>query len=484
MIRRLGPTSVPRRPVRAVPASLARRSRWRNEAGAATAEYVGVVLLVVVLVFALAHASLGEQLVEVLRAAICRIGGGDCAAGSTGFATPDHSAFEPEHCDTSGDSGGATAEVSVAYLQLSAGQRVARTARSNGEVVLTFEGNRGIGVTGGVGAGVDFGDEGVGAELSGNADLYGMAGESWVFDSDEDATKFLAEYARREGVKQQILAPMRPGWRLVPGVGWLAGKGAELITGDLRDADVYHAQVGVRGQMSGDLGASGGPGMSAELSGLLKSKGVLGADVDRSHKDPQKWTTAVYLEGSGGASGELSWLTGAKVGDLEGKVVIKATFDADQNLSEVSRVSTETTTVTDVEGLDESFAVGYTPEGDRRSHSLRALVSEGQRVTTETTFRLPVQDEASRKMAQEYLESGGTRNDEFEQNVRRHGHHEVRGMVGDASSTSFGLSLALGPKFGVSGTSSAETSRLVHGEFLGAPDAAGNRPMVPMSCVG
>ena len=182
--------------------------RPRHDAGQATAEYVAILAIVVLLLaggVAAASPAVGAKVVETVRTGICIVGGDVCRpadAAAAGLA-PCLTGERWKRQDTTLD---------VAVVRLGGHGEWQLAVQSDGRATVTrLEENEG-GLT--AGAGVTFSPLGVQAEIEGALTLGYRGGQAWRFASAREATAFLAARGarRRRGARQR---PPAIRWRAI-----------------------------------------------------------------------------------------------------------------------------------------------------------------------------------------------------------------------------------------------------------------------------
>ncbi|MFD8966408.1 hypothetical protein ACFV0C_15640 [Streptomyces sp. NPDC059568] len=182
---------------------------WSWDRGQASAEYLGVLGIVVSLVLGLTFTSVGTDVAVGLRDAVCRILGGTCASdpgsgsgGDTALPGPgpsgrtvspgpdgeggipefDDASFEPDRCVLATETDKEKTVMRILFIKISSSSELKVTQWSDGSVTLDSTGT----VQGGVEGGIDFPglkQWGGSASLSGSYTKGGGGGGRWLFDS-------------------------------------------------------------------------------------------------------------------------------------------------------------------------------------------------------------------------------------------------------------------------------------------------------------
>jgi len=181
--------------------------RPADDAGQATAEYVAILAIVVLLLaggVAAASPAVGEKVVETVRTGLCIVGGDVCRpadAAAAGLA-PCLTGERWRRQDTTLD---------IAVVRLGGHGEWQLAVQSDGRATVTrLEENEG-GLT--AGAGVTFSPLGVEAEIEGALTLGYRGGQAWRFASAREATAFLARAERDAGWREARPPAVR--WRAI-----------------------------------------------------------------------------------------------------------------------------------------------------------------------------------------------------------------------------------------------------------------------------
>ncbi|SDN10433.1 hypothetical protein [Actinomyces ruminicola] len=315
--------------------ALRQRIRRASEVGAATAEYAGVIILVAVLILSLylAMSPGGQRIQEAVEAAICRILGGDCEAGSeSAQQTEERDPAAPASCKVSSSKDSANSNVKIGFVKIGESfgfvTQEERYIDENGEEntrysVIATDGLS-LGVEGGVGAKAkagssDGGGLNVGASLSGEAGFTVSVGDTWNFDSEEGMQQFIDDYYAYRMQQQQLADPNAGG-----------GYAIYLLLSDgyvdpPRAADKTTVSGKIQGSVAGKFGAGIGGDKQTGLDIGTYGKASVGTQYSRQNDNRPghegEFTETIAYSGS--LEGGMSGFDGVGgVGGYEGAVSI------------------------------------------------------------------------------------------------------------------------------------------------------------------
>ena len=180
-----------------------------DEAGQATAEYVGLLALAAA-VFAVGAGvglgAVGEAVADGVRTGICIVGGDICRPS-------DAAAVGLEPCTVGERSEGGGTTVSIGWLRLGEGDAWTVATRSDGSVLVTKLRERSAGAAAGVG--IEASPFGLSFGVEGKADFTLTSGATWEFPDAAAAGRFLADEDREQ---------VPPAWRF--------GEAGDVLTGE------------------------------------------------------------------------------------------------------------------------------------------------------------------------------------------------------------------------------------------------------------
>ncbi len=162
----------------------------RGDQGQTSAEWMGLLVVVGIVIALLASAGFGAQIGQGLEAAVCRIMGGSCSVDASA------NSHVPEQCTTLSSARNVNAEVTVFSVKLDGGATLTltRSVGRDGKETWAVEDQRdaGLGLTVMTpGGGVDINGTGAKAEAQAGVSLAGGGGFKYVFDSEAQARDFI-----------------------------------------------------------------------------------------------------------------------------------------------------------------------------------------------------------------------------------------------------------------------------------------------------
>ncbi|MEU0135428.1 hypothetical protein ABZ172_15585 [Streptomyces sp. NPDC006296] len=483
------------------------RSYARRDRGATATEYLGVIVLVVALVGALALAGLGGRIGEGIRCAISSLtgDGGGCRADGDGTARPRTDAdYEPKLCQISQVSDTAGGKVKIGWFEWGEEygfqQKVAQANTDvNGDgkvdandklVYMTF--------TDAASAGVNASTPGVKLGSFGKADVDiggGIKitnGDTWVFKSEADAQKMRDDI---EEMKMWETSTKHSGGY---GGGWYSGmKWAdkkEDIEKKIGDKKISYATVGLG--VYADGGLSLRPGDENKLSAKLGGKAKFSPDVtitkdDVNGNEAYTYTAKLELEGKvSGTAGPLSGTAGAK--DTRTGAL---TVTRDQKTGKIVRIDmTQTVEQTSTSDKGEAGGDNGQKKKDKRGGKGGVTDSSGDtgiEVRTNSVVFGKETDRATedkRALAEQWLDGSGDNTapfaymfgdhslekkpsgtDPFEQLMFQDGLSSTMRYHGETDAQEFGFEVSLGMSLGFSVSDEHKKETLTDAQFLGAP---------------
>lgn len=270
-----------------------------GERGQATAEYVGVVALVaVVLAVGVTLASPGGVVNAVLGQidrALCLVGGGTCEPA------------RPKPCVVRADRVDRNASLSIGLVRLDDDHVLLRERLSDGTIRLTVARNRAAGVETAIGGSVDVKVKGFGFKVGGQltATALALLGNGRVYLARDDREADRITKAVKAGLPFGLDGPVK----LVKS---LLGKGPPKPP----KPDARFLQAGAQGELGGEASV---PGASAKLSAL--SKALIGGRRDRRTGE-----TTYYLRAERGVGVLASAVLGV-AGDIGAIGMLSVTVD-------------------------------------------------------------------------------------------------------------------------------------------------------------
>lgn len=481
----------------------------RGERGSGSLEFVGVVVLAAVLVAAAvgATATSSPAARDKIWATICQITGGECSPADA----PSNEDFKPGDCEIYSAEERLNATVDIAIVRLSGGAALQRVEKSNGEVEITILDEGRGGVAGGVGGHgkIRFGETtlGVDAEAEAAATVGLQGGQTYVFDSHDEADAFQS-YLRREKV-EDIVGSGVPLIGSVNGiVEWATGEEPPSNNGVQKTFVRFDEQASV--SLGGSLGL--GAGASLEVEGMV----ALGMEHDRGKDadDPgdDKQTMYFQVEWDGEANIGLPMVKGADFAK-SGTGIIKVTTTNDGQGDEVQIISRDAGGFEIGMQADEHSTA---PVGtDRAPSGLESFgidFKAGTGGSTVVTQTLPLTSPESKQAFLDWMTAGGATNmaataaassgwadsaggdnvtaygdgaDGFAELMTQQGKVSVVEYDNDTWGLGGGLGVSLAVKAGLDLGYEDTEANAVEAAYLGAPDLEGNRTAYDLpECVG
>jgi len=463
-----------------------------SERGQTAPEYVGILAFVVAIVLLVVAAGpgIGGTLVDRI---LCIVTGGDCSGGEE---VDPNEAFRPNDCDvytrTTSDNG----TIKVAIFTVGADYGFTRTEKSNGETEITFVDLGELGLEGGVGGKFEVNGEGadVSADIKGRLGL--SNGDTWVFDSPEEADEFEG-WLRREKNEDRISA-FSPAFGIANGIyEWATGE--EDVPDPRRT--FWEVNETVDGSVSGRVATAGGEveGDAALAIGGMDDKGE---DLD----DPSDDTSTEFFSVDFDAAFDLGLLTVEAGAGYSGEGVMKLKRDNDGEIVELEIVDTSEGSLS---GLTADIDAGRLTWGLfmeelQDLESLNITTDDSETNTIVSTTKLDLTNAADRAVAEEWFmgmggfagavenasplggvdAAEGDSGDAFSQLLYDQARVSVVEYDGQKSGLDIAAEVALGLKLGAAfGTSETDASA-IEALFLDSPED-GQRTLIPFTeCVG
>ncbi|WP_392672299.1 hypothetical protein [Streptomyces sp. LN785] len=491
---------------------------WRD-GGATAMEYLGVIVLVVTMIGAMAMAGVGGQIGERIRCAIGSLGGsgGGCAtSGGNPTAKPKTDAdYEPKLCQVSSVSDTVGDKVKIGWFEwgneYGFQQKVSQANTDvNGDgkvdendklVYMTF--------TDAASAGVNASTPGVKLGKLGKADVDvggGIKitnGDTWVFKSEEDAKKM------RDDIEEMKMWETSTKYSGAYGGGWYSGmKWAdkkEDVEKQIGNKKISYSTIGLNVYADGGLNISAGDesALGAKLGGKAKfSPDVTISKDDVNGNESYTYTAKLELEGKvGGSAGPLSGTAGAK--DTRTGAI---TVTRDQKTGKIVRIDM-TKTVESGSTSDKGEVKGDNgkTDGDKRGGKAGATDSSGETgIEVQTNSIVFGKDtdqatEAKRAVAEQWLDGNGNNtapfeymfgdksmqqkpdgSDPFDQMMFQDGLSSTMQYHGETDAQEFGFEVSLGMSLGFSISDEHKKETLTDAQFLGAPQGD-KRSFLPYS---
>ncbi|MFD9429011.1 MULTISPECIES: hypothetical protein [unclassified Streptomyces] len=491
---------------------------WRD-GGATAMEYLGVVVLVVTLIGAMAMAGVGGRIGERIRCAISSLagGGGSCSTGGgEPEAKPKTDAdYEPKMCQVSSISDTAGGKVKIGWFEWGEEygfqQKVSRANSDvNGDgkvdendkqVTMTFTDAASAGATAST-PGVKLGSLGK-ADIDIGGGIKITNGDTWIFKSEEEAQKMRDDI---EEMKMWETATKHSGGY---GGGWYSGmKWAEKkedIEKKIGDKKISYSTVGLNAYADGGLSIKSGD--ETELGAKLGGKAKFSPEVtitkdDVNGNESSTYTAKLELEGKvSGNAGPLKGTLGGKENHTGAITVTR-----DQKTGKIVRIDmTQTVDKGSTSGKVEVGGDNGEKGKDKRGGKGSVGDSSGDSgIDVQTNSIIFGKDtdkatEDKRAIAEQWLDGSGNNtapfeymfgdramdkrpegSDPFEQMMFEDGLSSTMRYLGETDAQEFGFEVSLGMSLGFSLSDEHKKETLTDARFLGAPQGD-NRTYLPYS---
>ncbi|MET9591179.1 hypothetical protein ABZY45_09415 [Streptomyces sp. NPDC006516] len=493
---------------RPAPSSAYTRSyNWRD-GGATATEYLGVVVLVVALVAALAMAGIGGRIGDRIRCAITSLtgdGGGGCATGGDGTAKPKTDAdYEPKLCQVSSISDTAGGKVKIGWFEWGEEygfqQKVAQAKTDVNEDGKVDENDKLVYMTftDAASAGANASTPGVKLGSLGKADIDiggGVKitnGDTWVFKSEADAQKMRDDIEEMKMWETSMKHSGGYGGGWYSGMKWAEKK--EDIEKKIGDKKISYSTIGLNVYADGGLSIKAGDEdkLGAKLGGKAKfSPDVTITKDDVNGNESYTYTAKLELEGKvSGSAGPLGGTAGAK--DTNTGAI---TVTRDQKTGKIVRIDmTKTVEKTSTSDKGEAGGDNGKKDGDKRGGKGSVTDSSGDTgievQTNSIVFGKETDEatEAKRSIAENWLDGSGNNTapfeymfgdhaldkkpagtDPFEQLMFQDGLSSTMQYHGETDAQEFGFEVSLGMSLGFSISDEHKKETLTDAQFLGAP---------------
>ncbi|MFJ3186220.1 hypothetical protein [Streptomyces halstedii] len=482
-----------------------RRLYGRSDGGATAVEYLGVVVLVVALIGALALAGLGGRIGDGIRCALTSLtGGGGCVAGGNGTTTAPRTDadYEPKLCQISNISDTAGGKVKIGWFEWGEEygfqQRVSQASTDvNGDgtvdendrlVHMTFTDAASAGVNAST-PGVKLGNLGK-ADIDIGGGIRITNGDTWVFTSEAERMRDDIEEMKMWETSMTHSGGYGGNWYAA--TKW-AGK-TEDIERRIGDKKISYATIGL--DMYADGGLAVKAGDDTALGAKLGGKAVFSPEVtvtkdDVNGNESATYTARLELEaeatGNAGPLGGTVGVTSVRTGSL--------TVTRDQKTGTLVRIDmTQTVEDASVSGTVEIGGDNGEKGADKRGGKGGVTDSSGGTgigIRTDTLVFGKETDQATegrRAVAEQWLDGSGdstapfaymfgdrspqqrpTGDDPFEQLMFEEGLSSTMRYHGEADAQEFGFEVSLGMSLGLSLSGEHKQETLTDARFLGAP---------------
>lgn len=491
---------------------------WRDS-GATAMEYLGVIVLVVTLIGAMAMAGVGGQIGDRIRCAISSMGGGSAGCTTGGgdpTAKPKTDAdYEPKLCQVSSVSDTVGDKVKIGWFEwgneYGFQQKVSQAKTDVNEdgkvdendklVYMTFTDAASVGASGST-PGVKLGKLGK-ADVDVGGGIKITNGDTWVFKSEEDAKKM------RDDIEEMKMWETSTKYSGGYGGGWYSGmKWAEKkedVEKKIGDKKISYSTIGLNVYADGGLNISAGDesALGAKLGGKAKfSPDVTITKDDVNGNESYTYTAKLELEGKvGGTAGPLTGTAGAK--DTRTGAI---TVTRDQKTGKIVRIDmTKTVETGSTSDKGEAKGDNGKKDGDKRGGKGSVTDSSGEtgiEVQTNSIIFGKDDDKATedkRAIAEKWLDGSGNNTapfeymfgdkslqqkpdgtDPFDQMMFQDGLSSTMQYHGETDAQEFGFEVSLGMSLGFSISDEHKKETLTDAQFLGAPQGD-KRSFLPYS---
>jgi hypothetical protein len=499
----------------------------RNDRGDTAADYLGVVIVAVSILSALLATNVGQSIADTFRTKVCQVvSAGSCGQG-TSAQNPPAAPFdyEPPYCTLSAASNRTGDQIDMGIFSYGNDFDVQehdfkyrRDVNHDGKVddkdkviFLTFSSTDKAGLQKDFAPGVKVGKMGSQIDLGGGIKV--GDGDTWAFESPEEARKFRSDIETIESYQQQ---------QQMPGAGDTSLGNAILNlfgTGPLHDEQQAEDRVKKAlgdnrritfGKVGLDASAAGGLQLSPEDEKELSMK--LGGQfsfspeaiwTDNRFYNTNEYTYRTYMKYGVDAAGHLGPLTAGSSAFTTRTVDV--TIGRDKTTGKLEYILT-TQIVENGRGAKARVSAGGDngkSGADQRGGKGNVGQSDNrygiQAVTNIMNFDLGPSGDKDRAIAQKWLDGSGDKaapfvdlfgnpaptqrpgnDDPFGQLMFDKGYSSKIMYTGKKDATDYGLELNLGLSLGFSVNQESETQTLDNAQFLGAPHGE-HRSYVPYS---
>jgi hypothetical protein len=438
------------------------QSRSVRDRGAETVEWGAALLIIATIAAVLVTPVLPGFMKDYMEYAVCRVVNFDDPGSCE---TPADKDLKPDSCLVALSVNGYGGTLDVAFVRVGKDLAFIRAVDSNGKVTITAVRGDTLGVQGEVGAGVNWGNAiNVGANASADASIRVGEGDSWTFDSAEEADQFV------DDIQQDAIRDTAED--SIPVVGWLGRKVVDTVDPlDIPDPTITRYEVGIDANAGAGAGISIGPkpkddgknpSVSPNLGVNVGINAGAKATVERNNNDG---STAIAFEIGGGANANGTYVIDGKrvTGEVQGRM--KLSYDANGNLTglELRRA----VTVND-EAVWTTTTLPITNDAERQAvyQHLGQDLASGNPVAT--PLNLTWDDFAP-------VNAPGADSSPLQRLLYEKGETSRVTYGFDSSDSNYGASVALGLKLGANVNINSRNLEVRDAEYLGAPGPGGQR---------
>jgi hypothetical protein len=408
--------------------------------GQASAEYVGLLALVAVLLtaalaFSGAVPALGRSLVDAVRHGICLVSGNVCTPREARQAGL-------QACPLFRRSRDEEAGASVAIIALARGDAMAIERRSDGSASVSFMDGGKAGVTGSVG--LRLSPLHIEAAVSGTAGAQFTAGRTWEFRTVAAAAAFVRRYASGESLGGEARALGQKLCFLCPG--WLRGRGRPKLPPPASQS----IEGGVFAEATAALGIQGKAGYPLSLDPSI------GVVLGRQTSGPQ---TTWYLRVDRSLLAHLGPILSPLAGAHSTSSVLEVTFDRGRPVALAVRAASA---ASKAPGLG-ATTVSEGDLADRLREALRGPPGPAGRAL-EADLTLDLRDPVNLAAVRDFFSGGPplpSETDALGRRLATDGAFDVRVFDYDASNFDASGDIGLGPHLGAGYQRTVEVRRLL-----------------------
>jgi len=438
-----------------------RQLRIARDDGAELAEWGAALLVIATLVAVLAGPVLPQSVKDYAEYAICRVTNFGSPAACE---TPPDKTYKPDKCITALRINGYGASVDIAFFSVGKDLTFMQTTDNNGKVTVVAVNGTSLGVGAEAGAGVNWGNAvNFGAKVDAKAGLKLGEGDSWIFDSQEEADDFIGEIQKRA---------IRDGIEDLGPLGWVGSKVANAVDPpEVPEPDISRYEIELKGSAGANVGVKLGPrktsgGKNPSVSPNLgvgvgidaAAKGV----VEKNNKDG---STSVTVQVTGGAQANGQYVIGGRVIRAEAQGKIKVSYDKNGTLNKLEL--TRAVTVGD-EATWTTTEVPINSDADRRA----VYAQFGRDLATGSPLATPLQLTWDDFAPTEQPDAGAS---PLQQLIYEEGKTSKVTYDNQQTNSSYGAKVALGLKLGANVNINGKEMEVSDAQYLGAPEADGSR---------
>jgi hypothetical protein len=428
--------------------------------GQTSAEYIGILLLVAMVISAVVLAAPGIGLGERLEEVFCKIGGGDCTEQRA----------ETEPCVIASSSREAALNLQVLLVDIGQGGAYLREDRSDGTTVFTITDRASLEAAVRIGARGRIGNVGITASAEASAGGR-LAGAVQYMVPTEDAGD-VEDALRKQGGFGQLLRDAAESGLAGPVIDDLNDRIFGEDEPELPEPSAEFIDASLIVSTSAGIGAEAGPVGGAELEAALDAAG----GARRILSGPDEGDIELFIKLDGSASGSLSAAMLGPGLSAETSAVAILTLDGGTTPSKLQ--------ITASAGYDGSLDLGDTVEGVELGGLARILqdatvgASSGTGQSLELGVTLDLDDPANRDAALALLTRGSGAVPGLIRRIDEDGTITLQTADVESSDFEAGANVGLGVNAGADGSESTRDSATTSA-MIRLPDGRG---FLPRTC--